>query len=41
MPDLWILGSTSELVNLTILAHKNLSKRLFKSKKIRGEKNVP
>jgi hypothetical protein len=31
--NLWVLGSTSELVNLTILAKQNLPKKKSRSKK--------
>jgi hypothetical protein len=39
--NLWVLGSTSELVNLTILAKKSLSIEFPKAKSQLEKKNVP
>jgi hypothetical protein len=39
--NLWVLGSTSELVNLTILAKQNLPKKKIQKQKVRGETQIP
>jgi hypothetical protein len=39
--NLWILGSTSELVNLTILAKKHLSKKQIQKLKVKGKTRIP
>jgi hypothetical protein len=41
MLNLWVLGSTSELVNLTILAKKSLSIEFPEAKSQSEKKNVP